>query len=206
MNRRDKLRVITEANQRVEKSYLKSKGFLKEDTADVNIDSLLQNKEVQKIVQDLASDTNKLKKAAKELISAGLDKDVLVQSIKTLKKGGSIDSIIKSGVETISENRLTEVEDDVVPGYVEKSKDDEHSSVTDDHKKWAEKENFGITGFGGKEDMIAGAKMGGVIGGLGGALVSSGILATGHTSPDALLPILAGVIVAAFAGGYAAKG
>ena len=36
MNRRDKLRVITEANQRVEKSYLKSKGFLKEDNM-VNI-------------------------------------------------------------------------------------------------------------------------------------------------------------------------
>jgi hypothetical protein len=205
MNRRDKLKVINEANQRVEQSYLKSKGFLKENVSDMNIDSLLKNKEVQKIVQDLASDPNKLKKAAKELISAGLDKDVLVKSIQTLKKGGSIDSIIKSGVETISENRLMEVEDDVVPGYNEKLKDDESSSVSDDHKKWADEENYGITGYGGKEDMLAGAKLGGIVGGLGGALVSAGILSTGHVSADALLPILVGIVGAAFAGAYATK-
>lgn len=204
MNRRDKLKVIAEANQRIEQSYLKTKGFLKEDTADMNIDSLLQNKEVQKIVQDLASDPNKLKKAAKELISAGLDKDVLVQSIKALKKGESIDSIIKSGVESIFENRLMEVEDDVVPGYNEKS-DDDDIKPNDDHKKWADEENYGITGYGGKEDIIAGAKLGGIVGGLGGALISAGILSTGHVSADALLPILAGIIVAGFAGGYAAK-
>lgn len=204
MNRRDKLKVIAEANQRIEQSYLKTKGFLKEETANMNIDSLLQNKEVQKIVQDLASDPNKLKKAAKELISAGLDKDVLVQSIKALKKGESIDSIIKSGVENISENRLMEVEDDVVPGYNEKGDDDE-VKPTDDHKKWADEENFGITGYGGKEDMIAGAKLGGIVGGLGGALISAGVLATGHVSADALLPILVGIIGAAFAGGYASK-
>jgi hypothetical protein len=204
MNRRDKLKVIVEANQRIEQSYLKTKGFLKEESVNVtSIDYLLQNTEVQKIVQDLASDPNKLKKAAKELISAGLDKDVLVQAIKALKKGESIDSIIKSGVETISENHLMEVEDDVVPGYNEKVDDD--IKPNDDHKKWADEENFGVTGYGGKEDMIAGAKLGGIVGGLGGALISAGVLATGHVSADALLPILAGIIVAGFAGGYAAK-
>jgi hypothetical protein len=203
MNRRDKLRVITEANKKMEQSYLKSKGFLKEDTAtDMDIDSLLQNKEVQKIIADLKTDPNKLKKAAKELISAGLDKDVLVKSVQTLKKGGSIDSIIKSGVQTMTEGRLTEVEDEVTPGYTEKSEDKDDPNY--DHKKWAEKENFGITGYGGKEDAIAGAKIGGVLGAVMGSLVSAGVLATGNTGWEALLPILAGIVVGGLTTGYIA--
>jgi hypothetical protein len=194
MRKRDKLKVIMEANQRVENSYLKSKGLIKEDV------SLSQNKELQDIAKDLASDPETLKKAIKELISMGVPKDVLVQSVKAIKHGESIDSIVKPAVDSISESySVNEVEDKPLPTY----KGDIESSDSAVEKK--EDKNDYLMGS--KVTPLSGAGIGGTLGAVLGSLFSAGVMTGGGNLEDPktyLIPLI-WVVAAAAAGGVVGK-
>lgn len=194
MRKRDKLKVITEANKRLESTYLKNRGLLKEDH------SLSQNKEVQDIAKDLASDPETLKKAVKELISMGVSKDILIQSAKAIKNGKSIDSIVKPTVDSISENySVNEVEDKPLPTH----KDDIEQSNSTVEKEGSKEDNHYVMGT--KVTPLRGAGMGGTIGAVVGSLFDAGLLAGGSDDPKKYLMPLIWVVAAAIAGGVVGK-
>ena len=207
MRRRDRIKVIKEANQRLETTYLKSKGFLKEDgatqvagsrppdtdtkppTAGSNADTLLKNKGVQSISKSLASDPEKLNKAVQELISLGVGKEVLLRAAEMVKNGEYIDSLIKSEIKT----DIKEVED-IETDENELWRKKQHEKIKSG-AEWSDLENY-ITGFGDEEVVVGGIKLGAVLGSVLGYLVDSGLILTTHRiDPKELLIVLSAVVV-----------
>lgn len=170
MRRRDKILIMTEANKRLESSWLKERHFITENT--LSLDSLSKNDTIKDLAQSLASDPEKLKKAVGELISLGISKDVIVNTAKKLE----------------GESQLTEVEDDDI------------FSTKPEEKDWVDR-NFEMTGQGGLKDAVAGAKLGGILGTIGGIIVDDIALHAGAADPQNLMKTL--LVVVAMAVGTA---
>ena len=192
MRKKDKLKVIMEANNRVENSYLKSKGLIKENDSEQNIDSLLQNPEVQNLIKSLASNPEKIKKAAKELINIGISRDELLDTARALKNGQSVDSMVKNMTESVLKKYVVnEVEDKPLPTY----KGDIEANDEKIEKKEVDKDFFDVV------DIASGAKMGGILGALAGSLLDLGLFAGGSDNLKLYIPSLVMVVAAAIAGG-----
>lgn len=181
MRKRDKTLLMVEANKRLEKSWLKEKHFITEN----NLDSLSKNDKVEDLAQSLASDPQKLKKAIGELESLGISKEDILKTAQAIKTGQSVGAIVNSAV---SEN-LTEVED----------LDDNYKTIPD-KKDWIDR-NFSMTGEGGLKDAISGAKIGGVLGAIGGIIVDDIVIHMGAQDPQSLLKTLLLVVGMAVATG-----
>lgn len=185
MRKRDKILIMVEANKRLEKSWLVERNLIEENT---NIDNLLHNNKVESMVDELINNPKELKKAINDLLSLGVNKEDLIKTAKTLQKGGSINQLTKNIVNNIDLSNLNEGED----SFIDK-KIDSWSRETVSKDKLTR--------------MLAGAKMGATLGGLGGSLIASGLFVGGmiKNPTELLLTALLGIISSAIVGSQATK-
>lgn len=172
MRKRDKRLIMAEANKRLETSWLKEKHFINENT--VSIGSLVKNDTIQDLAQDLASDSEKLKKAVAELISLGVSKEVIFNTAKKLEGNSQITEVVED-------------EDDIFKS-------------TPKEEDWIDR-NFSMTGQGGLKDAVVGAKIGGILGTIGGIVTDDVLLHVGAADPQNLVRTL--IVVVAMALGTA---